>query len=77
MYLPICHNIVHVIIVVYDVALILYEYNPMFCKAIFDFVCFPGWIDDLQFNIIFDSISVITGQWVGDSGRLCAMESCL
>ena len=31
------------------------------------------WMDDLQFNTLFNTISVILGQWVGDNERLCAM----
>ena len=34
-------------------------------------------MDDLQFYILFSSISVISGQWEDDNGRLCAMELCL
>ena len=33
-----------------------------------------GWMDDLQFYIFFNSISVISGQCKGDNKRLCAME---
>ena len=25
-----------------------------------------GWIDDLRFYVLFDSISVISGRWEGD-----------
>ena len=32
-----------------------------------------GWMDDLRFDILFDSISVISGRWVDDNERLCAM----
>ena len=35
---------------------------------------FDGWMDDLRFYVLFNSISVISGQWVGDNERLCAME---
>ena len=31
-------------------------------------------MDDFRFNILFNSISVISGRWLGDSERLCAME---
>ena len=31
-------------------------------------------MDDLQFYILFNSISVISGQWKGDSKRMCATE---
>ena len=34
-----------------------------------------GWVDDLQFYILSNSISVITGGWVGNNGRLFALES--
>ena len=36
-----------------------------------------GWIDYLQFYILFNSISVIPGPWADDNERLCAMESYL
>ena len=35
-----------------------------------------GWMD-LQFYVLFNSISVISGQWIGDNERLCAMKPCL
>ena len=31
-------------------------------------------MDDLQFYIFFNSISVISRWWVGDNERLCAIE---
>ena len=31
-------------------------------------------MDDLQFHILFNSISVISGQSLDDKQRLCAME---
>ena len=36
-----------------------------------------GWMGVLQFYILFNSISVISGQWADDNIRLCAMEPCL
>ena len=33
-----------------------------------------GWMDDLQIYILFNSVSVISGQWEVDNERLCAME---
>ncbi|MEW8486024.1 MAG: hypothetical protein AB2705_12670, partial [Candidatus Thiodiazotropha sp.] len=36
-----------------------------------------GQINDLHFNALFDSSSVISGQCEDDNERLCAMESCL
>ena len=36
---------------------------------------FHRWMDDLQFNILFISISVMLGPWVDDNERLCVMES--
>ena len=35
------------------------------------------WMDDFRFYVLYNSISVISGQWVGDNGRLCAMEPYL
>ena len=34
-------------------------------------------MDDLQFYVLFNSISVISRWWVGDNERLCSMELCL
>ena len=37
-----------------------------------------GWMDDLPVILhSFNSISVISGQWVGDNERLCIKEPCL
>ena len=36
-----------------------------------------GCMDDLRFCVLFNSISVIPGQWAGDNERLCAMAPCL
>ena len=33
-----------------------------------------GWMDDLRFYVLFNSISVISGQCSDDNERLCAME---
>ena len=35
------------------------------------------WMNDLGFYVLFNSISVITGQWADDNEWLCAMESYL
>ena len=38
-----------------------------------------GWVTVkgcVQWNLVY-SISVISGQWLGDCERLCAMEPCL
>ena len=32
------------------------------------------WMDDLQFYVLFNSISVILRRWDVDNERLCAME---
>ena len=34
-------------------------------------------MDDLQLYVLFNSISVISGGWLSDDERLCAMEACL
>ena len=36
-----------------------------------------GWMDNLQFYVLFNSISVISGWWQVDNERLCAVEPCL
>ena len=33
-----------------------------------------GWMDDLRFYVLFNSVSVISGWWEVDNERLCAME---
>ena len=33
-----------------------------------------GWMDDLRFYVLFNSVSVISGRWAGDNERLCAMK---
>ena len=33
-----------------------------------------GWMDDLLFYVLFNSVSVISGRWEVDNERLCAME---
>ena len=33
-----------------------------------------GWMDDLRFNVLFNSILVISGWWADNNERLCAME---
>ena len=33
-----------------------------------------GWMDDLRFYVLFNSISVISGRCIDVNERLCAME---
>ena len=33
-----------------------------------------GWIDDLRFYVLLNSISVISGRCLDDNERMCAME---
>ena len=33
-----------------------------------------GWMDDLRFYVLLNSISVISGRWLDDNERPCAME---
>ena len=33
-----------------------------------------GWVDDLRFYVLFNSISIISGRCSDDNERLCAME---
>ena len=37
-------------------------------------VLLDGWMDDLQFYILFNSISGTSGKWADNNERLCAME---
>ena len=50
-------------------ALSLHMHYDRFCKN--------GWMDDLRFYVLFNSISVISGRCLDDNERLCAMELCL
>ena len=34
-----------------------------------------GWMDELRFYVLFNSISVISGRCLDDNERLCAMDS--
>ena len=36
-----------------------------------------GWMDDLRFFVLLNSIPVISGRWTDDHERLCAAESRL
>ena len=36
-----------------------------------------GWMDDLRFYFLFNSISVISRRWADDNERLCAMKTLL
>ena len=36
-----------------------------------------GWMDDMRFYVLFNSVSVISGRWEVDNDWLCAMELCL
>ena len=33
-----------------------------------------GWMDDLPFYVLFNSILVTSGRWADDNRRLCAMD---
>ena len=33
-----------------------------------------GWMDELQFNVPFNSISFISGRWKGEHEKHCAMN---
>ena len=33
-----------------------------------------NWMDDLQFYVLFNNVSVISEQWEVDNERLCAVE---
>ena len=44
-------------------------------SEMFDYVLsMDGWMDDLRFYVLFNSISVISGRCLDDNERLCAME---
>ena len=45
--------------------------SGLFCRF---YSIFDGWMDDLQFYILFNYISVISGRWVDANERLSAME---
>ena len=33
-----------------------------------------GWMDELWFNVLFNSISFISGRWQGEQEKLCAVK---
>ena len=44
-------------------------YTEIICR-----VGLKGWMDELQFNVPFNSISFISGRWKGEHEKLCAMK---
>ena len=52
---------------------LIYLLHVVFLSSCFT-VCINGWMDDLRFYVLFNSISVISGRWADDNERLCAME---
>ena len=44
-------------------------YTEIICR-----VGLNGWVDELQFNVPFNSISFISGRWKGEHEKLCAMK---
>ena len=46
---------------------------PIFSTR-YSVMCKDGWMDDLRFYVLFNSISVISGQCLDDNERLCAMK---
>ena len=57
--------------------MIIVSSNILYCHIIQADAWTNGWMDDLKFNVLFNSISVISGRWVDDNERLCAMEPLL
>ena len=54
-------------------------YTPQMIRLFYSgilstFICLLGWMDDLRYYVIFNSVSVISGRWEVDNERLCAME---
>ena len=48
----------------------LFSHFISFYKA----TAFLGWFNDLRFNVIFITISIISERWAGDNERPCAVE---
>ena len=46
------------------------QHNPSYMRSTLK----RRWMDDLQFYVLFNSISVISVQWSGDNERQCAMD---
>ena len=44
-------------------------YTEIICR-----VGLNGWMDELRFNVPFDSISFISGRWKGENEKLRAMK---
>ena len=47
---------------------------PMLTCTYLHAYCRNGWMDELRFYVIFNSISVVSGRWLADNEMLCAME---
>ena len=41
--------------------------------SLLELITVDGWMDDLRFYVLFNSVSVISGRWTDDNERLCAM----
>ena len=50
---------------------------PMPTSTYLHAYCRNEWMDDLRFYVIFNSISVISGRWLADNERICAIEPLL
>ena len=60
-----------------DTALMNINKKKKVCALYITLKCTLGWMDDLRFYVLFNSISVTSGRLVDDNERLCAMEPCL
>ena len=50
---------------------------PMPTNTYLHAYCRNEWMDGLRFYVIFNSISVISGRWLADNERICAIEPLL
>ena len=50
---------------------------PMPTSTYLHAYCRNELMDDLRFYVIFNSISVISGRWLADNERICAIEPLL
>ena len=51
-----------------------YRVRPFMVLCSFHYCMKDGWVNDLRFYVLGNSISVITGRCLDNNERLCAME---
>ena len=68
------HLVIITIIIIINIIIIFVN---LYIKRFTDFfygILMDGWMDDLRFYVLFNSVSVISGRWEVDNERLYAIE---